>query len=148
MNKSFIFWLKYHWSIYTGVQLIKSSITWTNVNPIHWLIYAVLGVDVLRVWCDVYHCWCGWSANTMLSDIAFVYVCALVVFHEALCPMLLNQCLVKQWWKPNSVKIQRLLWNNEINCFIPRYHALDHIRAYHSSIQGTASDIMYSISMD
>ena len=59
--KSFILWLKFHWSLFLRVQLTinqrgffldnglapnrRQAIIWTNVDTIHWRIYAALGVD-------------------------------------------------------------------------------------------------------
>ena len=54
---SFVFWLKFHWSLFLRVQLTISSfgldnglapnrrqaIIWTNADPIHWRIYAAPG---------------------------------------------------------------------------------------------------------
>ena len=60
--KSFVFWLKFHWSLFLRIQLIitqywfdnglvsnrRQAIIWINADPIHWRIYsAVLGGDEL-----------------------------------------------------------------------------------------------------
>ena len=59
--KSFVFWLKFHWSLFLRVQLTKNStgldiglapnrrqaITLTNADPIHWCIYAAQAGDEL-----------------------------------------------------------------------------------------------------
>ena len=50
--KSFVFWLKFHWSLfqlkYPSVGLDNGlasnrlqAIIWTSANPIHWRLYAV-----------------------------------------------------------------------------------------------------------
>ena len=59
--KSFLFWLKFYWSLFLRVQLTINqhwfsglalnrwqAIIWTNVDPIHWRIYAALGGDELK----------------------------------------------------------------------------------------------------
>ena len=69
--KSFIFWLKFHWTLFLRVLLTitqqlfrfgsdnglspnrRQAIIWTNFYPIHWRIYAALGGDETReVWGD------------------------------------------------------------------------------------------------
>ena len=50
--KSFVFWLKFHWSLLLRVQLIGldnglarnkwQAIIWTNADRIHWRIYVAL----------------------------------------------------------------------------------------------------------
>ena len=60
--KSFVFRLKFHWSLSPRVQLTTTRIglddglvpsrqqviTWTNVEPINWCIYVALGGFELR----------------------------------------------------------------------------------------------------
>ena len=42
--KSFVFWLKFHWSLFLRVQMTinkhywRQAIIWTNAEPIHWRI--------------------------------------------------------------------------------------------------------------
>ena len=57
--KSLVFWFEFHLILFPTVQYTEPSIgldnglapnrrqaiIWTNVNPIHWRIYAVLGGD-------------------------------------------------------------------------------------------------------
>ena len=61
--KCFVFWLKFHCSLFPIVQLIipqhwfryglasnrRHAIIWTNADPIHWRIYAALGGDELMI---------------------------------------------------------------------------------------------------
>ena len=60
--KSFVFWLKFHWSLFLPVPLTitstgldnglapnrRQAIIWANADPIHWRIYAALGGDELK----------------------------------------------------------------------------------------------------
>ena len=58
--KSFVFWSKFHWSLFPRVKLTikpnigldnnsapyrRQAIIWTNADPIHWRIYESLGGD-------------------------------------------------------------------------------------------------------
>ena len=57
--KSFVLWLKFHWSLFLTVQLTitqywfryslvpnrQQAVIWTNADLIHWHIYAALGGD-------------------------------------------------------------------------------------------------------
>ena len=55
--KSFVFWLSFPWNLFLMVQLIsldnglapnrRQAIIWTNVERIHWRIYAAQGGDKL-----------------------------------------------------------------------------------------------------
>ena len=50
--KSFVFWIKFHWSLFLKVQLSINlhsiAIIWTDAEPTHWSIYAaLLGGDEL-----------------------------------------------------------------------------------------------------
>ena len=61
-NKSLAFWLKFHWSLFLGIQFtiptigvdnglatnMREAITITNADSILWRIYATLGPDELR----------------------------------------------------------------------------------------------------
>ena len=63
--KSFVFWLKFHWSLYEwsnwqwpniGLNNAlapnrRQAIIWTNADPIHWLMYAAVGGDEVKVLC-------------------------------------------------------------------------------------------------
>ena len=60
--KSFVFWLKFEWSLFLRVQLKitsigfdnglalnrRQAIMWTNADLIHWHIYGPLGGDELK----------------------------------------------------------------------------------------------------
>ena len=56
--KSFVFWLKFHQSLFLGVQLkiiqhwFRQAIIWTNADPVHWCLYVALGGDELS---EVYY---------------------------------------------------------------------------------------------
>ena len=59
-NKSFVFWSKFHWSLFLGVEngLVmnrRQAIIWTNADSTHWRIYAALGGDEFM--CSVYVCY-------------------------------------------------------------------------------------------
>ena len=51
--KGFVFWSKFHWSLFLKVKLTisqpnrRQAIIWTNAGPIHWRIYAALGENEL-----------------------------------------------------------------------------------------------------
>ena len=52
--RSFVFWLKFHCSSFLGSNwqlpsIGLDAIIWTNVNPIHWRIYAAQGGDKLNL---------------------------------------------------------------------------------------------------
>ena len=53
--KKFECWLKFHLSLFLRLQLTltqqnrQQTIIWTNVDPIHWRIYAALGGDKLTL---------------------------------------------------------------------------------------------------
>ena len=67
--QSFVFWLKFHWSLFLRVHLTKilhsigldngfalnrrQAIIWTNADPVHWHVYAALGGDELREDCKL-----------------------------------------------------------------------------------------------
>ena len=60
--KIFVFWLKFHWSLFLRVQLTiaqhgldnglapnrRQAVIWNNADPIHWCIFVALGEDELR----------------------------------------------------------------------------------------------------
>ena len=58
LMKSFVFWFKFHWSLFIRVTVSIGSgnglapnrrqvINWTNADPVHWRIYTALGGDEL-----------------------------------------------------------------------------------------------------
>ena len=62
VNESFVFWLKFHWGLLLWAQFTipiigldngltpnrRQVIIWTNVDQIHWRMYAALGGDELN----------------------------------------------------------------------------------------------------
>ena len=49
-TKSFVLWLKFHWSLILRVQLTMNqqrdrwhAITWSNIDPVHWHIFGIRG---------------------------------------------------------------------------------------------------------
>ena len=81
--KSFLFWLKFHRSLFLRVQLTitqhwfgwdnglapnrRQAIIWTNAGLIHWRIYAALGGDELRIMGLTPSCWAS-LLKEMLHD--------------------------------------------------------------------------------
>ena len=130
--KSFVFWLKFYWSLFLRVQLIGSdnglvpnrrqAIIWTNADPIHWRIYAALGGDELKatetVYIQVY-------IFILLSTVYFnlltrsdTYMCqstwTLFLKNKVCCLFKakpLHEPKLDRWWdpwEPNSVRFKSM----------------------------------------
>ena len=77
--KSFVFWLKSDWNLYNWQWLAlnrRQAIIWSNVDPVHWGMYAALGRDELIHWDWVTHMhhWTG-------SSLWFIWWLVIPPFH-------------------------------------------------------------------
>ena len=121
------FRFEFHWNLIRGVQLTMASIglandlvpnrhqaiTWTNTDPIHWRIYAVLGGDVFKdamitksQWSPSSFVTPRWYQNSFTASIEKLHTVDILSVYISKVHQMLgsNQCMK---WTSSSVYLRR-----------------------------------------
>ena len=131
--KSFVFWSKFHWSLFLRLKLTKKNtigldngvvpnkqeaVIWTHVDLIHWHIYAALGGDELI--------YISWWCHQMETFSALLAICAgnspvpgefpaqrpVTWSFDVFFDLRLNQLLSKQSWGWWFEMLSHPLWRH------------------------------------